>query len=124
MVSFGRRIQLNIDIIKPVRKESQPREIVEVGGPQQPLLMNGCSPLPSLCPYTETLFHHPQRTVRSFEVFLGTCSQCHTMKIKIFGHMSYKNVLLQGVHETNAVVESQELLGVIISEVSDGLGLV
>ena len=50
MVSFGRRIQLNIDIIKLVRKESQPREIVEVGGPQQPLLMDSSASLPSFSP--------------------------------------------------------------------------
>ena len=55
--------------------------------------------------------------MRRLQILLRAGSQCDTMKIKIFGHMSYKNVLLQGVHETNAVVESQELLGVIISEV-------
>ena len=49
MVRFVRkRSQLsNIIIIKPMRNEPQAREIVEVGGPQQPLLMNPSAPLPS-----------------------------------------------------------------------------
>ena len=53
MVRIGRRIQLNIDIIKLVRKESQTREIVEVGGPQQPLLMDSTASLPSFSPQPE-----------------------------------------------------------------------
>ena len=50
MVRVGRMIQLNIDIIKLVRKEPQAREIVEVGGPQQPLPMDSSASLPSFSP--------------------------------------------------------------------------
>ena len=40
------------------------------------------------------------------------------MKMKILWHMSYKNMLLQCVHEANTVMESQKLPSVVISELS------
>ena len=51
----------DIFLFKLVRKKSQAGEVEEVGGgPQEPFLMGSCSPLPSLCSYTEPLLNIPE----------------------------------------------------------------